>query len=91
MNEPKISKIHIEYEDGSFDDIEMLPFPDFPLYDLRRKRAGVKKKNHGAIGGLSIGAFLLFTVWESVRRQFSEGDTLNLMNLKELISPPDPK
>ncbi len=78
MKEPHISKIHIEYDDGSFDDIESLPC-DFPLFDLRRKTIGAKAKSLGAITGHSIGAFLFFTTSTATRRQFSELDAYNLM------------
>lgn len=78
MNEPRISKIHIEYEDGSFDEIGTLPGADFPLYDLRRKRPGTKKKNEGAITGYSMGAFLFMTATTTCRRQFSELDSFDL-------------
>lgn len=78
MNEPHVSKIHIEYDDGSLDEIESLPC-DFPLFSLKRKKTGAKAKSLGAITGHSIGAFLFFTTSTTTRRDFSEVDALNLM------------
>ena len=80
MSQPRVTKIHVEYEDGSHDDVELLPGADFSLYDLRRKRPGVKKRDIGACCGDSVGAFLFFTASTTCRREFSEADTLDLMN-----------
>lgn len=78
MKEPRVGKIHIEYDDGSFDEIESLPC-EFPLFSLKRKKIGAKAKSFGAITGHSIGAFLFFTTSTTTRREFSEVDALNLM------------
>lgn len=86
MNHPRVTKIRVEYEDGSHDDVELLPGVDFPLYDLRRKTA-TKRGNIGACCGDSIGAFLFYTTSTTRRREFSEMDTLSLLTKVQLKQP----
>ena len=71
---PRVTRIHVEYEDGSFDNMELLPGDDLPLYDLRRKQGGSRKRNLGAHTGGAVAALLFLTASSSFRREYSAMD-----------------
>ena len=74
MSEPRVTRIHVEYEDGSFDDIESLPQDGTPFYDLRRKRPDSRKRGLGLHTGGAVAAILFMTAFYGQRREYSAFD-----------------
>jgi len=74
MSEPRVTRIHVEYEDGSIDDIEHLPQDETAFYDLRRKRPDSRKRGLGLHTSGAIAAILFVTAFYGRRREYSVGD-----------------
>jgi hypothetical protein len=70
LSQPMVTRIHLDYEDGSSDDIELLQPGDNPIYDLRRKRAG-SERALGAHTGGAIAAILFHTATTTERIEYS--------------------
>jgi hypothetical protein len=71
MNEspkPHVSRIHVEYDDGSSDFIELIQRGDFPLYRLTRKP---DSQAHGAYTAGGIAALLFGTTISTKWTEYS--------------------
>ena len=73
-SEPQVAQIRIEYEDGSFDDIKLVPNPGLPLYGLDRTRPGKPKRSLGAHSAGAIAALLFRTALTAHRTEYSYRD-----------------
>jgi hypothetical protein len=81
MSEPRVTRIHVEYDDGSFDDIGHLPQQDGhlpqqepPFYSLGRKRPHSHKRDLGAHTSGAIAGILYVTAFYGRRHEYSVGD-----------------
>lgn len=74
MNEPRIARIRLEYEDGSSDDIGLLPNPGFPLYSLDRSQVREPVRHLGAHSVFAIAALLFRTAFTTRRTEYSSQD-----------------
>lgn len=84
MSEPKITRIHVEYEDGSSDDIEHLSHEETAFYGLTRKRPDAGKHNLGLHSSGAIAALLFVTALHGRRREYSCVDPEIVKQLKTL-------
>lgn len=57
-SEPQVAQIRIEYEDGRFDDIKLVPNPGLPLYGLDRVQPSKPERSLGAHSAGAIAALL---------------------------------
>lgn len=73
-SQPSVTRIHLDYEDGSADEITLLQHGELPVYDLRRKRSGAEMRSLGAHTFGAIAAILFHTVTTTERIEYSLGD-----------------
>ena len=71
---PSVSRIRVEYADGSFDTISLIQGGDFPLYSLDRKRAGAESVSLGAHTSGAIAALLFMTAVSNQHTEYSSRD-----------------
>lgn len=69
-SQPAVTRIHLDYEDGSSDEITLLQRGEMPLYDLRRKRPGAEMRSLGAHTHGAIAAILFHTVTTTERIEY---------------------
>jgi hypothetical protein len=79
MNSPAVTRILVEYDDGSCDRIELLQRGEFPLYGLTRKRPD-SETPRGAYTTAAIAALLFGTAFTTKWTEYSTRDT-KLMRL----------
>jgi hypothetical protein len=90
-NQPTVSSIHLQYEDGSSDDIRLLQDGELPLYDLRRERPGAEMRSLGAHTYGAIAAILFHTVTTTERIEYSLGDPKIRALLARLVETTPPE
>ena len=73
MNSPAVTRIRVEYDDGSCDSIELLQRGDLPLYGLTRKRPD-SEPPRGAYTSAAIAALLFGTAFTTKRTEYSAQD-----------------
>ena len=73
MNASPVSRILVQYEDGSFDEIKPLQRGDAPLYSLRRQQPGAQA-SPGAFTPAAIAALLFKTAMTSGWTAYSSKD-----------------
>ena len=73
-NQPTMTSIHLDYEDGSSDEIELLQRGELPVYNLRRKRPGEEMRSLGAHSHGPNAAILHHTVTTTERIEYSLRD-----------------
>lgn len=61
MATAKISRIRIDYSDGSYDSIKLIQDGDFPLYSLDRNKARMESVSLGAHTAGAIAALMFMT------------------------------
>ena len=61
MATAKISRIRIDYSDGSYDSIKLIQEGDFPLYSLDRNKARMESVSLGAHTAGAIAALMFMT------------------------------
>ena len=78
-NEGRVARIRVDYEDGSFDDVQVFPDSTFPLYSLRRRQPD--SDTTGAHTNAAVAALLFFTAMKFQRTEYSIEDpkTLELL------------
>lgn len=86
MNEPRIARILVEYEDGSSDHIIFLPNPGLPVYSLDRGRAGEPVRKLGAHTTFAIAALLFRTAFTARRLEYSARDP-EIAKLARVVEP----
>jgi hypothetical protein len=74
MSEPKITRIHVDYEDGSSDDIQHLSHDESSHYGLFRNRPDTEERNLGLHSSGAIAALLFVTALHGRRREYSSFD-----------------
>lgn len=74
MSEPRVTRIRVEYEDGSFDNIDHLPQDETAFYDLRRERPVSYEGRLGLHTGGAIASILFLTALHGRRREYSVTD-----------------
>ncbi len=74
ITEPQVSRIRVDYEDGSFDVIENLPQDETAFYNLCRKRPLHGAFRLGIHTAGAIGAILFLTALHGKRRDYSLAD-----------------
>lgn len=73
-SQPAVTGIHVDYEDGSSDEIRLLQGGGMPVYDLSRKSPGAEMRELGAHTHGAIAAILFHTVTTTQRIEYSLGD-----------------
>jgi hypothetical protein len=73
-NEPSVTRIHLDYEDGSFDEIRLLEGGEGPTYGLQRKSPGEEVRSLGVHTHGPIAAILFHTATTTERIEYSLGD-----------------
>ena len=73
-SKPQVAQIRIEYEDGSFDEIKLVPNPGLPLYGLDRTQPGKPSRSLGAHSAGAIAALLFRTALTTRRIEYSFRD-----------------
>src|SRR5438045_6297965 len=74
MSSPAVTRIRVEYDDGSCDSIELLQRGDFPLYGLTRKRRD-SESPLGAYTTAAIAALLFGTAFTTKWTEYSAQDS----------------
>ena len=74
MSPPAVTRIRVEYDDGSCDTIELLQQGDLPLYGLTRKRPD-SETPRGAYTTAAIAALLFSTAFTTKWMEYSARDT----------------
>ena len=74
MKQPPVTFIHLEYADGSFDDIKLLQSGVFPLFNLRRKCPSGEVCDLGAHTAAAIAAILFRTSVNTERTEYPFDD-----------------
>ena len=64
METPRVTRIHVEYEDGSSDEMELLPENDLPLYDLRSRGPVQRRVRQGVFTHYAVAALVFQTAFE---------------------------
>jgi hypothetical protein len=75
-SQPTVTSIHLDYDDGSSDDIKLLQSGERPAYDLRRQRPGAEARSMGAHTAGAIASILFHTVTTTERIEYSLKDPL---------------
>jgi hypothetical protein len=86
-SQPTVTNIHLDYEDGSSDDIRLLQGGVNPVYDLCRKRPGADMRSLGAHTGGAIAGILVCTVTATERVEYSLRDPKIRAVLEQLFGP----
>jgi hypothetical protein len=73
MSLPAVTRIRVEYDDGSCDSIELLQREGFPLYGLTRKRPD-SETPRGAYTGGAIAGLLFSTAFTAKWTEYSARD-----------------
>lgn len=73
-SQPTVTRIHVDYEDGSSDEIRLLQGGEMPVYDLSRKSPGDEMHELGAHSHGAIAAILFHTVTTTQRIEYSLGE-----------------
>jgi hypothetical protein len=73
MKQPTVTRILVEYDDGSCDAIQLLQRGDFPLYGLTRKRPD-SETPRGAYTAPAIAALLFSTAFTTKWTEYSSRD-----------------
>jgi hypothetical protein len=87
-SEPPVTRIHIEYADGSSDDITLLQRGECPLFDLRRKRPETEMRSLGAHSAGAIAAILFRTAATTERTEYPFHDPKLLAVLRQWFEQP---
>jgi hypothetical protein len=87
-SQPAVTHIHLDYEDGSSDEIRLLQGSELPLYGLQRKRPGEEARNLGAHTHGAIAAILFHTATTTERIEYSLGDARIRSLLARLFADP---
>ena len=74
-NEPSVTSIHLDYDDGSFDEIRLLEGGEGPTYGLQRKRPGEEVRSLGVHTHGPIAAILFHTATTTERIEYSLADS----------------
>lgn len=69
-NEPPVTRFHVEYADGSFDDITLLQSGECPMFTLRRKRPDTELRSLGAHSAAAIAGILFRTAAMTERTEY---------------------
>ena len=81
-SQPTVTRIQLDYEDGSSDEIKLLQGGEFPVYDLQRKRPGEEVRSLSAHSYGAIAAILFHTATTTERIEYSLGDP----KIRELLA-----
>jgi hypothetical protein len=73
-SQPTVTRIRVDYDDGSSDDIGLLQGGELPVYDLRRAIPGIEMRSLGAHSHGAIAAILFHAVTTTQRIEYSLGD-----------------
>ena len=73
ISHPAVTRIRVEYDDGSCDTIEAIQRGDFPLYGLTRNRPDLERPR-GAYTTAAIAAFLFSTAFSNKWTEYSAAD-----------------
>ena len=69
-----VSSIHVEYSDGSYDDIELLQDGDDPQYGLDRTQSNAEQISLGLHSGGAIACLLFISVVSNCRTEYDSMD-----------------
>lgn len=89
MSQPSVTRIHVEYADGSYDDIRSLR--NCPLYGLDRKRADADVKKLGAYSAGAIAMILFRSVVTKQRTEYPIKDPKLIAILRQWYDEPKPQ
>jgi hypothetical protein len=73
-SEPPVTRIYVEYADGSSDDIRLLQRGACPLFGLRRKRPDTEISDLGAHTAGAVAAILFRTAVTTERTEYPFDD-----------------
>lgn len=76
MTSSSVSRIHIEYSDGSYDNIRLLQNGKYPIYDLNRQKENDAMTSLGAHSSGAIAALLFITAISNERTEYSPVDPM---------------
>ena len=74
MTEPRVTRIRIEYDDGSHDDVEQRPQDGIPFYDFHRSKTPRHEGADGLHTAGDIASILFLTALHGIRREYSITD-----------------
>lgn len=88
MKQPPVTFIHLEYADGSFDDIKLLQRGICPLFNLKRKRPDSDLRDLGAHTSGAIAAILFRTSVNTERTEYPFDDPKLIAALRQFFEKP---
>ena len=93
MNQPPVTRINLEYADGSIDNITLLQRGDCPLFRLERKQPETEKRNLGAYTAGAIAGLLFRTAanTERIEQPFDDPKLTAVLRVWYEDSPPSKK
>lgn len=71
---PQVSKISVEYSDGSSDTIKLLQDGDLTIYALDRNRVGIQNRISGGYTNAEIAGILFISVMTTNYTDYSVAD-----------------
>jgi hypothetical protein len=81
MKQPPITFIHLEYADGSYDDIQLRQRGECPLFNLKRKRPDAELCDLGAYTAGAMAGLLFQTAANTERIECISDDS----KIKEIL------